>query len=178
MRLIAASAFVLLTLLVSVPSGAYDADLVPVRNRPEAREMTGRVSITGEDGTVRATVTDVLDSAGDPLDDRFLTLELRLRVNGLRRRFVLGVPVSLGDGEAEESLGLQPGSRIIVSSVKLRGPQRKVFAEAGALTAAPVDGPPGPPGPPPTADECPSALESCQSDLVDCTEELDACESF
>jgi hypothetical protein len=41
-------------------------------------------------------------------------VELRLRVNGARRRMVLGVPVSLGDGAAEESLGQQAGSRIVV----------------------------------------------------------------
>jgi hypothetical protein len=171
MRLIAPSANVLLLLVVATSSGAYDADLIPVRNRPEAREMTGHVSITGEGGDVRASVSGVMDAAGDLLDDRFVTVELRLRVNGARRRMVLGVPVSLGDGAAEESLGLQAGSRVVVANVRLRGPTRKVLAEAGALTVAPIAGPPPPP------DKCPDALDSCTSDLETCTENLDACES-
>jgi hypothetical protein len=177
MRLLAVGAFVLYSVVAPTSGDAYDADLIPVRNRAEAREMTGHVSIVGEEGTVRAKVADVLDSAGELLDDKFVTLELRLRVNGFRRRLVLELPVSLGEGEAEDSLGLQAGSRIIVSSVKLRGPQRKVLAEAGALTATPA-APAPTPGPPPPPDECPFALESCQSDLEFCNDSLDACESF
>ena len=165
------SAIALLLLIVAAPSGAYDADLIPVRNRPELREMTGHVSITGEDGVVRANVSDVLDAAGDALDGRSLTLELRLRLNGFRRRVVLELPMSFGEGAAETSLGLRAGDRIVVASTRLRGPARKLLAEAGLLTAPAVT------GPAPPLEECPSALESCQSDLALCSDDLDACES-
>jgi hypothetical protein len=164
---------VLALVALSTVAAAYQADLVPATNRVEARDLTGTVSIQGADGTVRVKIADVSAADGDSLSGR-LTVQLRVRVNGIRRRVTIPLPVDAGDGEARESLGLQADDRIIVQSVRVRGPDRRTLAEAGAVTAELSSAPPAP-APPPS--ECPAALESCQSDLTDCVEELDACEA-
>lgn len=167
----------LLAVLLGLPSaaGAFQADLVPASARPEAADITGSISILGADGTVRVTIENVNDAAGDPLDSNALVVQLKLRVNGQKRRVVVPLTVESGDGEVETSLGLVPDDHVIVQEVRVRETGRRTLAQAGVVTAA-VAAPP-PPAPPPTPDECPAALESCQSDLASCAEELDACET-
>jgi hypothetical protein len=171
---VARAATLLVTaLLLPAAAAAYQADLVPATGRVEARDLSGTVSITGADGTVRVKIADVNAANGDSLSGP-LTVQLRLRVNGLRRRVTIPLPVDTGDGEASESLGLRPDDRNIVQGIRVRGPDRRTLAEAGAVTAESAAPPPSPPVAP---DECPAALESCQSDLADCMDELDTCES-
>ena len=100
MRGIISGAIALLLVVAASHAGAYDADLIPLRNRPEARDMSGRVSITGEAGVIRASVSGVNDAAGDPLDERSVMVELHLRVNGTRRRTLLAVPVSDSENDS------------------------------------------------------------------------------
>jgi hypothetical protein len=159
--------------LLSTAAAAYQADLVPASNRVEARDLTGTISITGADGTVRVKVEDVNGAGGDSLTGR-LAVQLRIRVNGLRRRVTIPVAVDGGDGEASESLGLRADDKVIVQSVRVRGPDRRTLAEAGAVTAELAA---APPAPPPAPSDCPAALDSCQTDLAICMDDLDTCEA-
>jgi hypothetical protein len=167
---------VAVSLVVVAPCArAFQADLVPATRRIEAREIEGSISITGADGTVRVRIAGVDDAQGNSLGSGTVSAHLRLRVNGAPRRVSIVLAVEDGDGEASASLGLQADDRVIVRDVRVRGPDRRLLAQAGVVTediAAPE-----PPSPPPP-DQCPDALESCQSDLADCNEELDACESL
>ncbi|HJQ83466.1 MAG TPA: hypothetical protein VKA21_05280 [Candidatus Binatia bacterium] len=158
--------------LLPAVAAAYQADLVPATRRIEGRDIEGSVSIGGGDGTVRIRIEGVNDVRGEFLDNR-LTVTLRLRVNGFRRRVTIPIALDAGDGEETYSLGLKLDDQVVVQDVRVRGPDRRTLAQAGVVTSdvAPAPAPP----PPPTA-ECPDALASCESDLVDCTEELDACE--
>jgi hypothetical protein len=154
------------------PLEAYQADLVPVPGRPEAQELSGSVSIGGEDGTIRVRVEGVNGPDEVPLDGT-LTVHLRVRADGRRRKVVLPVRVEAGDGEATTSLGLTADARVVVGDVRLRGPNHRTLAAAGVVTAAAsVEPPPAPPPP----DECPGALSTCQEDLLDCQDELTVCE--
>jgi hypothetical protein len=70
-----------------------------------------------------------------------------------------------------------------VRDARLRGPDGRTLAFAGALTEAPGVTTTTLPLPP--ADDCPAGLSACQaaltasqSDLVDCMEELDICEEL
>ena len=152
---------------------AYQADLVPASSRPEAADITGTIAITGADGSVHVVIENVNDAAGDPYDG-LVTLQLRVRVNGVRRRVPLTMTIDTGDAEATTSLGLSEGDNVIVDGVRVRGP-RRTLAQAGIITTAPAAAPP--PTVPPPPDQCPAALVSCQSDLDDCNAELDDCES-
>ena len=157
-------------LLVSTAAAAYQADLVPATDRVEARDIAGTVSITGADGTVRVKIANVNAPNGDSLSGG-LTVQLRLRVNGVKRRVTMPLPVDTGDGDASESLGLREGDKIIVQSVRVRGPDRHTLAEAGAVTVAVTSAP----APPVAPGDCPAALDSCQADLTVCTQDLDDC---
>jgi hypothetical protein len=163
----------LVALVVAVPvaAAAFQADLVPASGRPEATDITGTVSITGADGTVRATVESVNDATGSPLDSGTVTVQLRLRVNGQRRRVTVPVTIDTGDGTAETSLGLAAGDQVVVQGIRLRGSGHRTLAEGGVVTAPAVA------PTPPTPDQCPDALASCQDDLSSCSDDLDACES-
>jgi hypothetical protein len=161
-------------LLLVVDAAAYQADLVPITRRPEGKDVSGLVSIGGADGTVHVTITDVNDAAGDPVDGGTATVQLRVRVNGIRRRLTIPVPIDGGDGDTSISLGLRPGDAIVVQDLRVRGPDHRILAGAGALT---VDSTAPGPSPQPTPAQCPAALVSCQSDLADCNQELDDCQS-
>jgi hypothetical protein len=160
--------------LLDAPAGAFQADLVPIGPRAEASEIEGAVSIGGEGGTIRVQIENVNDAQGEPLDSDRMTVRVKVRVNGQRRRVTLPLTVDAGDGEATTSLGLSAGSPVAVYEVRVRNPNGRTLAVAGVLTAAVVVPPPEPPPPP---DQCPAALASCQDDLTFCNEELDACES-
>jgi hypothetical protein len=168
-------------LMVCALAQAFQADLVPLRMSPATEDMDGAVSITGEDGHVRVLVESVNDDKGNPLDGT-ATLQLHLKIDGRGRRFSLPVALDTGDGQSEASLNLAPGARIVVRSIRLRGPTGRTLAIAGMViqpevpttttTTLPV-----------TPDNCPANLTSCQAaltgvqaDLDDCNEELDACE--
>ncbi len=153
---------------------AFTADLVPASPRPEAAEITGRVTIGGADGTVHVSIQNVNDAAGDPLDSTALLVQVKMRVNGARRRFAFSLLVDGGDGETQTTLGLAPGDRVIVQDVRVRGLGHRTIAEAGILAAAEPPSPP--PTLPPPPDQCPAALAACQSDLDDCNVELDDCQ--
>jgi hypothetical protein len=161
-----------LSVLVSAAVAAgYEADLVPATRRPEARDLSGTIAIRGADGAVSVTIANVNDAHGDPLDGTLL-VELGLRVNGIRRRVSIPLTLDTGDGTASASLGLDAGDAMVIQGVRVRAPDHHTLALAGALTVAAA-----PPAPAPPPSDCPSALEQCQSDLADCNEELDACES-
>ncbi|HZP42937.1 MAG TPA: hypothetical protein VFD84_15705 [Candidatus Binatia bacterium] len=167
----ARSFLALAVLLVGAPAAAFEADLVPVSRRLGEHDLRGSLTIAGAEGTVHVAVTDLNDAQGVGVDER-VTLELRLRDGGRRRRVVIPVDVSGGEGEATESLGLQEGDMLVVHGARLRGPHGRTLAEIGSVTAATS---PAPPEPPPG--ECADALASCQSDLGDCEQALDDCES-
>jgi hypothetical protein len=167
-------AFSLLALPTAV--AAYQADLVPATRRIDGREIEGSVSITGADGTIRVRVEGVNDARGSLLDSDKVSVHVRVRVNGVRRRVTIPLTVESGDGEASASLGLQADDKVIVQDVRVRGPDHRTLAQAGVVTAD-LSAPP-PPEPPPPPSECPAALESCQSDLADCNDELATCEAL
>jgi len=172
---------VLLGAVVSL-AHAFQADLVPLRIGPATEDLEGSVAITGEDGHIRVLVEGVNDERNEPLDGT-ATIELRLKIDGHGRRVSLPVVLDTGDGQAEASLNLTPGARIVVKGIRLRGPNGRILATAGVLlepqpatttTSTTV---------PPTLENCPAALEACQAavtaaqtDLADCVEELDICE--
>lgn len=163
---------------------AFQADLVPVRIGPATEDLEGSVAITGEDGHIRVLVEGVNDDGNEPVDGT-ASLQLRLRVDGRSRRVSLPVVLDTGDGEAETSLNVVPGARIVVRGIRLRAPNGRTLATAGMLVE-----PQAPPTTttttlPPTPDNCPASLETCQasltttqSDLADCVEELEICEEF
>jgi hypothetical protein len=159
--------------LLALPAvaAAYRADLVPASTRPESRELSGSLAITGPDGNVRVVVAGIADASGAPLDEAVATLEMRVKTNGRRRRLTIPVELSDGAGAATESLGLRAGATVVVLDVRLRGPNRHLLAQAGSVTAE------APPAPVPPPDQCLDALEGCQGDLADCREELEDCES-
>jgi hypothetical protein len=152
----------------------YQAELVPASSRPEAMDITGLVTIGGADGLVHVVIENVNDEKGDPLDGN-LTVHLKLRIAGVRRRLTIPLTVDTGDGEATQTLGLVPGTQVSVSDIRVRDPNRRPLAVPGVVTTTPAVAPPPPPPPPP--DECPAALQSCQSDLADCNDQLDICDS-
>jgi hypothetical protein len=164
-------------LAIPVAAAAYQADLVPASGRPEARDITGTLSIKGADGMVHVKISSVNDAAGDPLDSDKMSVRLRVRTNGIRRRVTIPLTVDGGDGDATESLGLQASDRLIVEDVRVRGPDGHTLAEAGLITVDDTGSGPTPPAPTPPPSDCPDALASCQSDLDDCNSELDDCES-
>jgi hypothetical protein len=162
---------------------AFQADLVPVRHGPVSEDLEGSVSITGEHGHIRVVVEGLNDEKAEPVDGT-ATIELRLRVEGRRRRVSLPVVLDTGDGTAEASLNLRPGARVAVRDVRLRTPNGRTVAMAGALlesfvsvttTTLPL----------PAPDDCPGGLEACraalgfaQEDLAGCIEELELCEEL
>lgn len=156
---------------------AYQADLVPASSRLEAEEIEGSVSIGGDDGTVRVTIEGVNDARGDPLESAKLSVQLKLRVNGQRQRVVLALPVEDGDGEVVGAIGLPRDARVIVSDVRVRGPNGRTLARAGLVTGSGAASPPTTIPPPPPPSDCPQVLQACQMDLEECAAELDACES-
>jgi hypothetical protein len=168
----------MLAVALALPAGAFafQADLVPASGRPEAADITGSVSIGGADGTVRVSIENVNDAAGDSLDSSALVVQLRLRVNGQKRRVLVPLTVDSGDGEAETSLGLVPDDKVVVLDVRVRGLGHRTIAQAGVITSAPASSPPTT-LPPPPPDQCPAALQACQDDLASCQEDLDDCES-
>jgi hypothetical protein len=168
---------VAVSLVVVAPyARAFQADFVPASRRIEAREIEGSISITGADGTVRVRIAGVNDAQGNSLGSGTVSAHLRLRVNGARRRVSILLAVEDGDGEANASLGLHADDRVIVRDVRVRGPDRRLLAQAGVVTED-VESP-APPAPAPSPEECPDALASCQSDLVECNADLDECESL
>jgi hypothetical protein len=168
-------------LLMAAPAAAYRAELVPASRRAAAEDIEGVVSITEADGRVRVHLEGAATAAGDPLEGA-VQVQLRLRVNGVRWRVALPLPLSAGDGDAELSLGLSAGDLVAVLDARVRGPDGRTLALAGAVLA-----PAETPGPPPTTpppDDCPAALamcgddrDSCLLDLEDCTFDLELCES-
>ena len=60
-------------------------------------------------------------------------LQLRLKVDGHARRVSLPVVLDTGDGQAETSLNVVPGARIVVKSVRFRAPNGRTVATAGML---------------------------------------------
>jgi hypothetical protein len=162
----------------------FQADLVPLRIGPATEDLDGSVAITGDDGHIRAVVEGVNDDASEPLDGTAL-LQLRLRVDGRGRRVTLPIALDTGDGQAEASLNLVPGARIVVRSIRLRSPSGRTLATAGALVQAQAPTPTTTTTIPPTADQCPDALVACQAaftaaqaDLADCQDELAICEEL
>jgi hypothetical protein len=164
----------LLVLVFALPASAaaFQVDLVPGSARPEAVDIVGSVSIAA-DGGVRVSIENVNDAAGDSLDGT-ITVQMKMRVNGVKRRFVLPMVVESGDGEIESTLGVVPGDRVAVLDLRVRGPAHRTIAQAGL--AAEAVAPPPPPPPPPPPDQCPAALVECQDDLALCTEDLNDCE--
>jgi hypothetical protein len=162
---------------LSLPAAVwgYSADLVPASNRIEASEIVGRISIGGADGAIHVEIEGIQTPDADYLDSDKATVHLKVRVNGRRRSITLPLVVDGGDAIMDSSLGLQPEDKVIVTDVRVRGPNRRTLAQAGVVTVD-VAAPPEPPPAPPPANECPAALESCQSDLSDCEVELDDCE--
>jgi len=166
--------------LLALPAAAiaFQADLVPASRRVEAQDIEGAVSISGADGLVRIRIEGVNDANGNFLDSDRLTVRMKLRVNGILRRVTIPLTVEGGDGEATQSLGLVADDRVIVGDVRVRGPNRRILAQAGVVTVEPAVAPPEPPPTPPSPSECPAALEACQSDLSDCADDLQVCESL
>ena len=153
-------------LVLPASAGAYVVDLVPVGPGSGGGDLSGVVSIEDGDGKVVVTVDGIDDGTGDPLDGT-VTLQMRMRVNGARRRLLLAVPVDGGEGGASTSLELAPGARIVVRDVRLRGPDRRTLALGGAVTQTPAAPPP---------DNCPAALAACQADLDSCSADLGDCQ--
>lgn len=155
-------------LLAALPGTAatYRADLVPAGPALETEDLAGEISITGADGLVAARVEGVNDAAGDPLDGE-VVVQLRLRVNGARRRVVLPIVLDGGDGQAETSLGLAADDQVVVRDVRLRAPGRRTLALPGVVAA---DLPPPPPA------ECPAVLAQCEADLTECLADLETCD--
>jgi hypothetical protein len=172
---------VLLATLVSVAHG-FQADLIPIRIGPATEDLEGSVAITGEDGRIRVLVEGVNDERSEPVDGT-ATIQLRLKIDGRSRRVSLPVALDTGDGQAEASLNVAPGARIVVRGVRLHGPSGRILATAGLLVEAQPATTTTSTTLPPTLENCPAALESCQAavaaaqaDLADCVEELDICE--
>lgn len=178
---------VLLGLLVlswATAAPAFQADLIPLRIGPATEDLEGTVSITGDDGHVRVVVYGLNDEKGEPIDGTAM-LEMRLRIDGRRRRVSLPVPLDTGDGQAEASLNLGPGARIAVRAVRLRGPSGRVVAFPGALVEAALGTVTTTTLPPPPPDDCPAGLRACQGaltlaqeELAECAEELELCEEL
>ena len=161
---------------------AFEADLVPGRIGPATADLDGAVTITGDDGHVRVLVEGVNDDRNEPLNGT-ATLQLRLKVDGRGRRVTLPVVLDTGDGQAETSLNLAPGARIVVRGIRLRAPNGRTLATAGMLVQAqpatttttttvpltPADCPAG-------LAACQAALTSTQTGLTDCEDELAICE--
>jgi hypothetical protein len=155
---------------------AYQADLVPRRGVVEAEDFAGAISIGGADATVRVRLEGVNDARGESVDGGRATVQLRLRVNGARRRVTLAVPLDAGDGEASLSLRLGPDDRVVVQGVRVRGPDRRTLAEAGVIPGSALTDPPPAPPAPPAPDQCPAELLACREDLAECAEDLEECE--
>lgn len=176
-----------LAILLTAPLvHGFQADLVPIRIGPATEDLEGAVAITGEDGHIRVLVEGVNDDNAEPVDGT-ATLQLRLRIDGRGRRVSLPVVLDTGDGEAETSLNVTPGARIVVRSIRLRGPTGRTLATAGALVERQASVVPTTTTTslPPTLDNCPASLTACeaalattQQDLADCAEELDICEEL
>jgi hypothetical protein len=166
---------VVLLALGSGSARGYEADLVPTRKAVAPDDFAGVLTIFDSDGQVRVEVEGVNNLRGEPVDGR-ASLHLRLRVNGVRRKVVLGIPLEGGDGEASMSLGLGGDDRVAVQQVRLRAPDHRIIAEAGMMTSSATSEPPPEPPAPPTADQCPAELETCQEDFADCLQDLDDCE--
>lgn len=163
---------------------AFQADLVPLRIGPATEDIDGSVAITGEDGHIRVLVEGVNDDKGNPVDGT-ATLQLRLRIDGHGRRVSLPVVLDTGDGQAETSLNLVPGARIVVRSIRLRGPSGRTLATGGMLVEPQGATTTTSTTLPPTPDNCPAGLAACQTalgamqtELADCVEELDICEEL
>jgi hypothetical protein len=157
-------------------AAAYQADLVPASRRIEAQDITGSISITGADGLIRVRIESVNDAHGDALDSDKCTVRLKVRVNGITRRITIPLTVDGGDGAATQSLGLTEDDQVVVTDVRVRGPNRRTLAQAGIVTVAASEPTPEP-MPPPSPSECPDVLQECQSDLADCQSDLDDCEN-
>jgi hypothetical protein len=178
-------ALVLASLLVCSLAHAFQADLVPLRIGPTTEDLEGSVAITGEDGHIRVLVEGINDEKGEPVDGT-ATLQLRLKVDGHGRRVSLPVVLDTGDGEAETSLNLVPGARIVVRSIRLRGPSGRTLATAGMLVESQASAttttsttlPLTPDNCPASLTACQAALSTAQQDLADCNEELDICEEL
>jgi len=165
--------------VVSLAHG-FQADLVPLRIGPVTEDLEGSVSIGGEDGRIRAIVESLNDERGEPLDGT-ATLQLRLRVDGRRRRVSLPIVLDTGDGQAETSLNVVAGARIVVKDARLRGPDGRTLAIIGVLTEAPAVTTTTLPQPP--SNDCPAGLAACQTalsasqtELLECVDELTICE--
>ena len=174
-------AAVALGAMVSLAHG-FQADLVPVRIGPATEDIEGSVAITGEDGHIRVLVEGVNDEKNEPVDG-IATIELRLKIDGRGRRVSLPVVLDTGDGQAETSLNLTPGARILVKGIRLRGPSGRIVASAGVLVEAQAATTTTSTTLPPTLENCPAALTACQAavtsaqaDLADCVDELAICE--
>jgi hypothetical protein len=163
-----------LVALLAVATGvhAFEAELVPASRRPQLEEIEGTVSIGGEDGSVRVTISGVNDPAGDPLDGGLIVI-VKARIGTTRRRFTFPLTVDTGDGETTGTLGLPLDARVAITDVRVRSSGGHTIALAGVVTAPTVA--PTPPAPPPP-DLCPPALATCQADLAECNDELDICE--
>ena len=171
----------MLSAVVSLAHG-FQADLVPLRIGPATEDLEGSVAITGEDGHIRVLVEGVNDERNEPVDGT-ATIQLRLKVDGHSRRVSLPVALDTGDGQAEASLNVTPGARIVVKGIRLYAPNGRVLATAGMLVEAQAATTTTSTTLPPTLENCPAALEACQAavtaartDLADCVEELDICE--
>ena len=158
-----------------IPAAAYHAELVPATKRDAGVDITGTVDIDGTDGSIRVAIRNVSDEQGDSLDSDRLTVHVKVRVNGLRRRVVFPLAVSDGDGQATASLGLGANDQVIVNDIRVRGPSHRTLAGAGLVASPPAA---RVPPPPPTLDQCPAALQSCVDDLEECSQALQDCEDI
>ncbi len=172
---------VLLSAVVSL-AHAFQADLIPLRIGPATEDLEGSVAITGEDGHIRVLVEGVNDEKSEAIDGT-ATVHLRLKIDGHSRRVSLPVALDAGDGQAEASLNLTPGARIIVKRVRLHGPNGRILATAGVLVEAKPGATTTSTTLPPTPENCPAALIACQAavtavqtELAECVEELAICE--
>jgi hypothetical protein len=158
-------------------AAAYQADLVPASNRVEAREIAGRISIDGADGSIHVQIENVQTPSGDFLDTTRASVHFKVRINGVRRSFMLPMTIDGGDGELLSSLGLAPDDQVVVNDVRVRGPNRHTLAQVGVVARGDAPPPAPPTTLPPPPSECPAALALCQQDLDDCNTELEECEA-
>jgi hypothetical protein len=161
-------------ILAGGAADAYRVNLVPANLKNDKGGLAGVVTITDADGKVRVSVSGLTDAAGAPIDSDRVMVQLRLHVNGRRRRVQLPLKTQLGAGSGTWSLGLTEGAAVIVNDLRLLTPNGKTAARAGVVTAPLLSAPP--PGAPPPPVNCGEDFELCQIDLTFCEEELDLCE--
>ena len=161
-----------LLLLGSSAADAYRASLISTSSGDGGAE--GVVTITDADGKVHVAIDGVTDPAGALLDNA--SVQLRLHVNGRRRRVKFPFPLVLGAGDATWSLDLKEGDRVIINDLRVATPHGKTVARAGVV-AVPLAYSDPLPTDPPVPVECGEAFELCQIDLTYCEEELDFCDA-